>query len=401
MTDVTSPVSPVTAPDQKMKSRRRSLLLALATVVALGAAAWATTAFVISANIESTDDAYVSGDVVQVTSEAPGNVIGLHADDTQRVKAGDTLIELDPADAKISMSAAEAGLAQAVRGVKALLAQADQLRAQIAAREADVERAQDDAKRRAALIATGAISREDFAHARDNSAEQAAGLVAARAELDQVLTRIGNTPVAFHPDVLSTAAKLRSAALALRRTNIVAPADGIVAKRSVQVGQHVDSGSPLMAVVPLDNVWIDANFKEVQLQRMRVGQKARITSDIYGGKIVYRGTVAGFAAGSGNAFALLPSQNATGNWIKIVQRVPVRVLVDAADLKAHPLRVGLSTVVDVDVADGEGPLVSSEVRNQPFSRKNSAGDDPAVSALIAKIIADNGGADQMAATGVR
>jgi len=214
------------------------------------------------------------------------------------------------------------------------------------------------------------------------------------------LAKLGNTPISANPDVLSAAARLRNAALALRRASISTPVDGIVAKRSVQVGQHVESGSPLMAVVPLDSVWIDANFKEVQLQRMRVGQKATITSDIYGGKVVYHGSVAGVAAGSGNAFALLPSQNATGNWIKIVQRVPVRILLDAADLKAHPLRIGLSTVVNVDVSDASGLLVTANVRSQPFPSKASAGDDPAVSALISRIIADNGGQTQMAVAGM-
>jgi membrane fusion protein (multidrug efflux system) len=379
-------------PPAKAGKGRRGAFLALGLVVAAGGIAWAAYSFLLGANRESTDDAYVSGDVVQINSEVAGTVVALHADDTQTVKAGELLIALDPADARIAMESAEAGLAQAVRNVKALLAQADQLRAQIAAREADLKRAQDDAKRRSTLIATGAVSREDFAHAQDSSANQMASLAAARAELEETLARIGNTPVAAHPDVLTAEAKLRNAALALHRASILAPVDGIVAKRGVQVGQHVDAGAPLMAIVPLRNVWIDANFKEVQLRNMRIGQKATVTTDLYGGKVSYDGVVAGFSAGSGNAFALLPAQNATGNWIKIIQRVPVRILIDPNELKAHPLRIGLSTDVTVDVADAGGDPVLAPVRNQPFPSMRSDGDDPAVDSLIDRIVADNGGA---------
>jgi membrane fusion protein (multidrug efflux system) len=379
-------------------SGRRPALLALAAVVVIAGAGWAFYDFVLNAHIVSTDDAYVSGDVVQITSKVNGTVIGLHADDTQAVKPGDLLIELDPAEAGIAMASAEAGLAQAVRGVKAMEAEADQLRAQIDAREADVRRAQDDARRRGALIATGAVSREDFSHAQDNSTSQVASLAAAHAQLDQVLAQLGNTPVASHPDVLSAASKLRSAALAMRRTRIDSPTDGIVARRNVQPGQHVESGTPLMAVVPLEDVWVDANFKEGQLQNMRVGQPVTVSTDLYGGKVTYHGTVAGLAAGSGNAFALLPAQNATGNWIKIVQRVPVRILLDPNELKANPLRVGLSTTVAVNIADTSGPRVGVKVRNQPLPKLMSDGDDPAVGALIDRIVAENGGSSSLASS---
>jgi membrane fusion protein (multidrug efflux system) len=393
------PPHPVGVPQGR--SRRRPALLALGAVVVVAGLGWAAYDLIFTRNIVSTDDAYVSGDVVQVTSKIPGTVIALHADDTQVVKQGDVVIELDPADANIGMASAEAGLAQAVRNVKALLAQADQLRAQIDAREADLRRAQDDAKRRSNLIATGAVSREDFSHAQDSSTSQSAALVAAQAQLNQTLAQIGNTPVASHPDVLTAAAKLRNAALSLRRARIIAPIDGEIARRSVQVGQRVEAGTPLMAVVPLEDVWIDANFKEVQLQRMRVGQPVTVTTDIYGGKVTYHGKVAGLAAGSGNAFALLPAQNATGNWIKIVQRVPIRILLDPAELRANPLRIGLSTDVSVDVSDPSGSQIADKVRNQPFPSEPSDATDPAVDTLIAKIIADNGGAAEIASTGAK
>ncbi len=383
------------------KSRRGPALLALGTVVVVAGLGWLAYDLIFTRNLVSTDDAYVSGDVVQVTSKIPGTVIALHADDTQVVKQGDVVIELDPADANIGMASAEAGLAQAVRNVKALLAQADQLRAQIDARAADLKRAQDDSGRRSKLIATGAVSREDFSHAQDVTTSQTASLAAAQAQLQQTLAQIGNTPVAAHPDVLTAAAKLRNAALSLRRARIIAPINGEIARRSVQVGQRVEAGTPLMAVVPLEDVWIDANFKEVQLQRMRVGQPVTVTTDIYGGKVSYHGKVAGLAAGSGNAFALLPAQNATGNWIKIVQRVPIRILLDPAELRANPLRIGLSTDVSVDVSDSSGSQIADKVRNQPFPAQPSDAADPAVDALIAKIIADNGGAAEVASTGVK
>jgi membrane fusion protein (multidrug efflux system) len=371
----------------------------LGLAVAAAGLGWAGYDFIFAAGVETTDDAYVSGDVVQITSEQAGTVIGLHVDDTQTVTAGNPVIDLDPADAKIAMDAAKAGLAQAVRNVKATLAQADQLRAQIAMREADLRRADDDTRRRGALIATGAVSREDFAHAQDNVAAQTAALLAARAELEQTLVKLGQTPIALHPDVLAAASKLRTAALAVRRTSIVAPSDGVIARRGVQVGQRVDTTTPLMAVVPLNDVWIDANFKEVQLRNMRIGQKVKITTDLYGRAVTYDGTVAGIAAGSGSAFALLPAQNATGNWIKIVQRVPVRILIDPNELKANPLRIGLSANVSVDVGDSSGPMIASRVRNQPFAAKRGDGGDPAVDALIAGIIAENGGSAETTTAG--
>jgi membrane fusion protein (multidrug efflux system) len=380
---------------------RRRGLLALAALVIVAGLGWAAYRFVFAVGIVSTDDAYVSGDVVQITSEVPGTVIALHADDTQAVKAGQPLLELDPADAQIAMSSAEAGLAQAVRHVRALYAQADQLRAQIAQRESDLNRAEDDSKRRAALIKSGAVSREDFAHAQDTTSAQTAALQAARAELEATLAEIGGTPIATNPEVLAAATHVRDAALSLRRTRLVAPVDGVVAKRTVQVGQRLGAGSPLMAVVPLSDVWVDANFKEVQLARMRVGQPVEIRADMYGGGVTYHGKVAGLSAGSGNAFSLLPPQNATGNWIKIVQRLPVRVLLDPQEIKEHPLRIGLSVVVDIDVEDQSGPLVSSDVRGQPFPSKRSDGDDPSVGELIQKIIADNGGSAELASAGAR
>jgi membrane fusion protein (multidrug efflux system) len=340
---------------------------------------------------ESTDDAYVNGDVVQITSEIPGTVLGLNVDDTQLVHAGQPLLELDPADAKIAVANAEADLARAVRQVRGLFAQGKELRAQIEQREQAERTADDDLKRRGGLVADGAISAEELSHARDAVTTTRANVAAARQQLSQTTAQIDGTTIADHPQVLAAAAAVRNAALALHRTELTSPVSGVIARRTVQVGQRVAAGTPLLAVVPLDAVWVDANFKEGQLERMRAGQPVTLHTDLYGGDVTYHGHLVGIAAGSGNAFALLPSQNASGNWIKIVQRLPVRILLDPAELKTHPLRVGLSTTVRVDLHDASGPLVTTAVRNLPQPTQASAGNDPAVDARISALIADNAG----------
>jgi membrane fusion protein (multidrug efflux system) len=340
---------------------------------------------------ESTDDAYVNGDVVQITNEVPGTVIALNVDDTQPVQAGQPLLELDPADAKIALANAEADLARAVRQVRGLFAQGKELHAQIEQREQAERTADDDLKRRGGLIADGAISAEELSHARDAVTTTRANVAAARQQLSQTIAQLDGTTIADHPQVLAAAAAVRNAALALHRTLLTSPVSGMIAKRSVQVGQRVAAGTPLLAVVPLDDVWIDANFKEGQLERMRTGQPVTVHTDVYGRHVNYHGHVVGIAAGSGNAFALLPAQNASGNWIKIVQRLPVRILLDPAELKAHPLRVGLSAAVRVDLHDTSGPLMTTAVRSVPQPTQASAGDDPAVDARIAAIVLGNAG----------
>jgi membrane fusion protein (multidrug efflux system) len=363
----------------------------LGSVVVLGGLGYLGYWFVDGRYYESTDDAYVNGDVVQVTNEIPGTVVSLNVDDTQPVRAGQRLLELDPADAKVAEANAEADLARAVRQVRGLFAQAKELHAQIEQREQAERTADEDLKRRGGLLADGAISTEELSHARDAVTTTRANLAAARQQLSQTIAQIDGTTIADHPQVLAAAAAVRNAALALHRTELTSPVSGMIAKRSVQVGQRVAAGTPLLAVVPLENVWVDANFKEVQLERMRTGQPVTVHTDLYGHDVTYHGHVVGIAAGSGNAFALLPSQNASGNWIKIVQRLPVRILLDPNELKAHPLRVGLSTTVRVDLHDTSGPLMTSAVRNVPQPIQPSAGNNPAVDTRIAAIIADNGG----------
>lgn len=382
-------MSDTTAPATNGNGARRRGLLTLAAVVALSAIGYTAYWFAVARYYESTDDAYAASDIVQITSEVSGAVLGVHVDDTQTVERGQVLVELDPADANIAVSAAEAELARTVREVRSLYAQADQLRAQIAEREIDLKTSQSDYARRQALVADGAVSGEELAHAQDTITQTRAALQAAQGQLDATLAQIEGTTLEDHPNVLAAAARLRDASLALRRTTIRSPVTGTVAKRGVQVGQHVAAGAPLLAVVPLDDVWIDANFKESQLKHVRVGQPVLVHADIYGDDVEYKGTVAGLAAGSGSAFALLPAQNASGNWIKIVQRVPVRITLDPEQLKQHPLRVGLSMHAEIEIRDTSGPLVASQVRNTPQPLRKSVGEDPGIEQRIAEIIHQN------------
>jgi membrane fusion protein (multidrug efflux system) len=372
-------------------NNRKIGFVVLAVVVLVGGLIWLARWIMVSQNYETTDDAYVNSDTVQITSEAPGTVLAVHVDDTQSVERGQLLAELDPADARVATNAAEAQLARAVRSVRGLFAQRDQLQAQIAQRESDVKRAQDDVSRREGLLSDGAVAGEELSHSRDALTAARAARDGARQQLNATEAQISNTSIETHPQVLDAEAAVRNAALALHRTQLRAPVAGVIAKRSVQVGQRVAGGAPLMGLVPLDDVWVDANFKEVQLRNIRVGQPVTLHADLYGSHVPYHGKIAGLSAGSGSAFALLPAQNASGNWIKIVQRIPVRIVIDLQDLKAYPLRVGLSITAEVDVHDTSGPVVSSQVRNVPQPVQESAGDDPQLELRIQNIVAQNAG----------
>ncbi|HEX4269446.1 MAG TPA: HlyD family efflux transporter periplasmic adaptor subunit [Steroidobacteraceae bacterium] len=387
---------PVTTPEARTApaarpanvARRRGFTV-LGLVVVVCAVAFGCYWFLYARYFESTDDTYVDGDVVQITSEVPGTVIGLHADDTQFVARGQLLLHLDPADAEVAVRVAEANLGRAVRTVRALFDQGGQLRYEILYREVALRRAEQDYQRRTGLLRDGAVSSEELQHTQDDTTEVRASLAAAREQLGETEARIDGTTVATNPEVLAAAAGVRDAWLQLRRTRITSPVSGVVARRSVQVGQRVAAGTPLMGVVPLDALWVNANFKEVQLRDMRVGQPVTLRVDVYGGKVTYHGKVVGLAAGTGSAFALLPAENASGNWIKIVQRLPVRIQLDPGELRAHPLRIGESVTATVDIRDTSGPLVSGQVRRVPIPSQPSLADDPAVQARIARIIRDN------------
>lgn len=370
-------------------SAKRKLWLALLGIgVVVAGAAYGAYYITYGQYHESTDDAYVNGNLVQLTPQVTGTVNAVNADDTQIVKAGAPVVTLDPADSRIALLNAEAALGQAVRQVSTLYVNNNYYAANVAQRASDLARAQDDLKRRLAVANTGAVSAEDVAHARDAVAAAQASLDAARQQAQSNHALTDRTSIEQHPNVQAAAAKVRDAYLDYARNTLPAPVTGYVAQRSVQVGQRVAPGTPLMSIVPLDGVWVDANFKEVQLRRMRIGEPVTMTADVYGSSVKYHGRVIGFSAGTGSAFATLPAQNATGNWIKIVQRLPVRIKLDQKELEAHPLRIGLSMEVDVDTRDDSGTQLGAAVnttyRTDVFAQYGAQAD-----AEIAKIVEQN------------
>lgn len=382
-------------------SMRKRLLLAATILFIIIGAAYAIWWFIYSAHYESTEDAYVHGNLVQVTSQIPGTVVSIHADDTQRVEQGAELIMLDDSDTGIALAQAKAALAQAVRRTQTLFVQNEALAADIDMRRANVEQAEavlskadSDLKRRSALQSSGGVSGEEILHARIALKAAHAGLAQARAALaaseaklqtNQALT--SGTTVAQHPDVRHAADQVRTAWLDNARTRIIAPVQGMVAQRSVQLGQRINPGTPLMTIIPLDKLWVEANFKENQIEGMKPGQKATITSDLYGSSVVYHGTVIEITAGTGGAFALLPAQNASGNWIKVIQRIPVRIALDPNELHDHPLRVGLSMHVEVNLSTPEDDSVLATPA--PLSTTAFAHTPESVDKMIAQIIQDN------------
>lgn len=377
MTDTTSGSANPTARQQ----RRNKLLLGLAGIVVVASIAGTAYWQLHASNFVSTDNAYAAVEVAQVTPSVGGTVLEVLVSDTQAVRKGDVLVVIDPTDARLALAQAEAELARAERRVKSYVANDGSLQAQIAAREADEKRAQAqlvsaqadleratvDLQRREALAKSGSVSGDELTRAQNAFAAAQAQLAAAQAALAQAranrqaavgakqvnATLIEGTTTETNPEVLLARARVDQARVDLERTTIRAPIDGIVAKRTVQVGQRVQAGAHLMSIVPVQDMYVDANFKEVQLEKVRVGQQAEVYADLYGKKVIYHGTVAGFSGGSGAAFAALPAQNATGNWIKVVQRLPVRIALDPRELAEHPLRVGLSMNVTIDTRTGD------------------------------------------------
>ncbi|WP_334041234.1 efflux RND transporter periplasmic adaptor subunit [Burkholderia ambifaria] len=378
--------------------KRKRMMTLLIAVIVIAAIAYGLYYFLVARFHEETDDAYVNGNVVQITPQITGTVIAVKADDTQTVKAGDPLVVLDPADSQVALQQAEANLAQTVRQVRGLFVNDDQYRAQVALRQSDLSKAQDDLRRRVAVAQTGAVSQEEISHARDAVRAAQASVDAAQQQLASNRALTANTTIASHPNVMAAAAKVRDAYLANARNVLPAPVTGYVAKRSVQVGQRVSPGNPLMSVVPLNAVWVDANFKEVQLKHMRIGQPVELTADIYGSSAVYHGKVVGFSAGTGSAFSLLPAQNATGNWIKVVQRLPVRIEIDPKELDKHPLRIGLSMQVDVNIKDERGDQLAN-AQNTVYETNVFAKYGDEADAEIARIIAENAGGNAAAPAG--
>ena len=338
------------------QSRRKLAIGLLAAIAAaVGGIAWSSPEVLgLGWNSQHTEDAYVEGNLVQVTPQVAGTVTRIAADNTDFVRPGETLVQLNEVDARLALDRAEAALAKSARQVRAQFAGVDQLRATVLQREADLGKVTSDLERRRKLADTGAVSGEDIRHAEDAVAAARAALTAARQQVGSANALVDGTTVENHPDVAAAIAQVRDASLQLARTVLVAPVGGIVARRNVQIGQRVGQGSPLMAIVPLDQMWVTANLKETQLKDVRIGQPVAVTADVYGGDVVFHGRVVGQEAGTGSAFAAVPAQNATGNWIKVVQRVPVRIALDPKELAQHPLRLGLSMKVAIDTSKREG-----------------------------------------------
>ncbi len=339
------------AQDPRTRRRIRIAAIAIASLLVVAGTVWFMTWLLIGRFHVVTDDAYAGGDQIQVNALVAGTVRSIAADDTDQVAAGQLLVELDTSDADLEVGFASAELGVAVRAVRQLQAEARRAGAQAVLAALDERRAGEDLSRRSDGSRDGTLSREEVEHAEIAVAESEAARAAAEAAHAALSAQVGRTTLALHPQVEQAAAHLRMALLAQQRTRITAPRAGMVARRLVQVGQRVQPGQPLMSIIALDRLWVDANFKESQLRGVEAGQAATVHADLYGSRITYHARVEGLEAGTGAAFALLPAQNATGNWIKIVQRLPVRLTLDPSELLRHPLRIGLSLSVDIGIGE--------------------------------------------------
>lgn len=355
---------PQTPQKNKKQQRKRVLSLLTFIFVVLGCA-WLVYWFLVLRHHQSTDDAYVAGNQIQIMAQVSGSVTHVNVDNTDFVKQGQVLVELDPTDAQQAFERAKTGLANSVRQTHQLIINSKQYQANIELRQTELNKAQSDLSRREALGSANAIGREEVQHARDAVATAKAALEVARQQYQANQAMILDTPLEKQPAIQQASVEMRDAWLALQRTKIVSPIDGYVSRRSVQIGARISSTSALMAVVPANHLWIDANFKETQLANMRIGQPATVIADIYGDDVVYQGKVVGLDMGTGSAFSLLPAQNATGNWIKVVQRLPVRIEIDPKQIAEHPLRIGLSALVNVDTANTEGSALAETSRTTP------------------------------------
>jgi membrane fusion protein (multidrug efflux system) len=353
--NTTSDATPPAAPNGK----RRRILTIVATVFAVLGLLWFVLWYVVLSEREKTDDAYVNGNQVTVTSQIAGTVIGVYANNTELVNAGQVLVRLDPTDAGTALNRASSALAQAVRQVRQQQAMAGQYDAQIARSRLELARAEEDLARRSPLLADQAIASEEVRHAEEAVAMARANLAQAQRQADAAHALVDGVSVRDNPAVQAARAAYRDAYVNASRNAIVAPVTGFVALRGVQLGQRIQAGTALLNVVPLQSLWVDANFKEGQLRNLRLGQPTQVRSDLYGGNVIFHGTIVGMAAGTGAAFSLLPAQNASGNWIKVVQRVPVRVSIAPEDLARHPLRIGLSTTVTIDTHDRSGAMLAA------------------------------------------
>ncbi|MCI4188002.1 multidrug efflux MFS transporter periplasmic adaptor subunit EmrA [Dickeya dianthicola] len=383
--------TPPTMPSKSKKSRKGILTLLMILFFFIGCV-WFAYWYLVLRHHQETDDAYVAGNQIQIMSQVNGSVARVNVDNTDLVRKGDVLVELDPTDAEQAFERAKTTLANSVRQVHQQMITVRQYQANIDLQQIALDTAISDLIRREALGRANAIGREDLQHARDQVASARASLEAAKQQYAATQALVLNTPLEQQPAIAQAATDLRDAWLALKRTHIVSPVDGYVSRRSVQLGARVTPSSALMAVVPTAPLWVDANFKETQLPNMRIGQPATIISDLYGDIVEYKGKVVGLDMGTGSAFSLLPAQNATGNWIKVVQRLPVRIELDPKQLADYPLRIGLSMLVNVDTANADGKVLSDASRATPAYQSDALDLDLApVNQMIDQIIGANAG----------
>ena len=376
-------------PNKESKKHKKAIWIAIAIFVILGLAYFTYWFFWIRFHAY-TNDAYVDGNRVMVTPQVPGIVTTVTALSSDFVWKGRLLVQLDETDARIALDKSIADLGSAVRTTQQLFENVNELYASIAMKKALFVRAAQDYERRKALIDEGAVSLEDLQHTIADLNATYADLISTEHAYIAAMAQVDQTTPFDHPLVESAKNRLRDAYVFLQRCKITAPVTGIVAQRTVQVGEHVDPGAPLLAIVPLNEMWVTANFKEVQLSKMRIGQRAKVTSDIYGHKVIYQGTVVGIGGGTGSVFSVLPPQNATGNWIKIVQRVPVKIDVPLEMLKSHPLRLGLSMEVTVDLSDQELPMIPCSKPDRPLYETDVfASQEEGAQPLIDKVIMEN------------
>ncbi|WP_411752108.1 multidrug efflux MFS transporter periplasmic adaptor subunit EmrA [Serratia sp. (in: enterobacteria)] len=378
-------------PAGKKRQRKFWLLLLTFIFVVIGVA-YLVYWFLVLRHHQETDDAYVAGNQVQIMAQVSGSVNSVTFDNTDFVRKGDVLLTLDPTDAEQAFERAKTALANSVRQTHQLVINGKQYQANIALRKSELSKVENDLKRRVVLGNADAIGREELQHARDAVDNAKAALEVAVQQYNANQAMVLNTPLDQQPAVLQAGAQMRDVWMALQRTRIVSPITGFVSRRSVQVGAQISPGTPLLAVVAPDHVWVDANFKETQIANMRIGQEATVVSDLYGNDVVFKGKVVGIDMGTGSAFSLLPAQNATGNWIKVVQRLPVRIELDPQQVAKHPLRIGLSTLVKVDTTNLDGLVLSDTVRQKPLFETSALTLDLApVNQMIADVIHANAG----------
>lgn len=373
----------------KSQQRKKglSIFILLLLLIAIGSAAYW---FFFVKGFEETEDAYVSGNQVMVSSQVSGNISKINVDNMDPVQAGDVLLELDDTNAKLSFEQAKSNLANAVRQISQLNYTVKQLKSAVRANEITLAQAQGNLNRRVQLVKDGAIDKESFQHAKEAVELAKANLTTSQNQLEANQALLLDGPLSEQPQIQSAVSNLKQAWLNLERTKIRSPIKGYVARRNAQVGQAVSVGGALMAVVNTDQMWLDANFKETQLTYMRIGQPVEIHFDLYGKGKTFDGKVVGIEMGTGSAFSLLPTQNATGNWIKVVQRVPVRIQLDPQQLAENPLRIGLSATVKVNVSDSQGETLRNQAPGTTLYSTNVLQyDESAVNNLIESIIRDN------------